>query len=97
MYRNKLHWSDNFQPTDIIIFNEYDHPVELNKDLRIENTLHAYTTSSIKNMIKKHWDFFVTVGTKEQFWVMNLVLTQVTPNLYDMDSLLTDHMNQRSY
>ena len=51
VYRNKLTCSDNLKRTDVIVFNEKDHLVELNKDLEFNKDIDPETKLAVTKLV----------------------------------------------
>ena len=64
VYKTELHWCDDSERKDIIIFDCAAHSAELIKGLRFDPTLDPPTRESIVAVIKKYWDFFIQEGAK---------------------------------
>ena len=57
MYRPKVKWAERPR-TDLIIFDKVVDTAELEKGLRIGNTVPLTTTRAIQSLIVKYWDCF---------------------------------------
>ena len=54
VYRNKLEWSDTSRRTNIIIFNEEVHSVDLHKDLNFDKDLDQRMKESVTKIVKDY-------------------------------------------
>ena len=62
LYKTKMNCKDNSQREYIIIYEDSLHIVELEKDLKLSDTLDTVIKEEIISIILKYWDYFVKVG-----------------------------------
>ena len=64
IYKSNMKWDSSVKRMDRILYNESEHRMELDKDLRFGSAVDSATRAAVTNIIKKYWDCFVKNGAK---------------------------------